>query len=68
MNGEKDISYLPAIREVLVIGIIKIILAVVVFAFSAVITETVKIYFFQADSWLTDNSQAASRRVLELYR
>jgi hypothetical protein len=68
MQGEKDISYLSAIREVMVIGIIKVVLAVIVFAFSTVITETIKIYFFQVDSWLTDNSQAVSRKVLDLYR
>ena len=68
MKSDKKLTYRSAVREVLAIGIIKVILAVIVFAFSAIITETIKIYVFHADSWLTDYSQAASREVIDLYR
>lgn len=68
MKEDKDLTYASAIREVIVIGIIKVLVAIAVFVFSTVITETVRIYVYQVDLWLTDNSQAVSRKVLDLYR
>jgi hypothetical protein len=68
MDGSKELDLRSAIREVLVIGIVKIVLAIAVFALSTVIVETAKAYYFRANSWLNDGSQAVSREVVDLYR
>lgn len=69
MNAETNIDYrLSALRDFIVIGILKFAIAVLVFAFSALITETVKAYMNQADNWMKDSSRAVSLKIRDLYR
>lgn len=69
MNAETNIDYrISALRDFIVIGILKFAIAVLVFAFSALITETVKAYMNQADNWMKDSSRAVSLKIRDLYR
>lgn len=69
MNAEKNTDYrFTAARELFVIGLIKITLALLVFTFSTLIAETVRVYAGQADNFMKDASRVISLRILDLYR
>lgn len=64
-NAEFKIS---AARELLAIGVLKIVVVLLTFTFATVITETIKIYAWEADGWIRDRSEAVSRNIKNLYR
>ena len=59
---------LSAIRELLVIGVLKIVIVLLTFAFATAITEALKIYASEADGWIRERSNAVSRNIRDLYR
>lgn len=56
------------IKEYAAILVIKLLIAVAVFAFSAAIADVVSYYVNRADSWMRDSSQTISRNIIDLYR
>jgi uncharacterized membrane protein YidH (DUF202 family) len=69
MNTRNDPDYrFSAATEVLVIGMIKITLALFIFSFSTLAVETVKLFIMKADTWMTDSSRQVSKNIIDLYK
>lgn len=59
---------LSAVRELLAIGVLKLVVVVLTFTFATLITETLKVYAWEADGWIKERSEAVSRNIKDLYR
>jgi hypothetical protein len=59
---------LSAIRELLVIGALKIALVILTFAFATAITGLLRSYAAEADGWMREKSETVSRNIRDLYR
>lgn len=67
-NNRKENLIFADVKEYTAILVIKVLIAVAMFAFSTVIADTVSAYMNRADGWMKDRSQTISRNILDLYR
>lgn len=69
MNAEKNTDHrFSAAWEFFIVALIKITLALLVFSFSTLIAETMRLYAGQADNWMKDTSRVISLKIVDLYR
>lgn len=66
-NGKQNLIFTD-LKEYAAILVIKLLIAVAVFAFSTAIADVVGFYINRADSWMKDSSQTISRNIIDLYR
>jgi len=63
-----EFAALSNIKEYAAILIIKLLIAVTMFAFSAAMADLAKSYLNRADGWFRERSEAVSHDILDLYR